>query len=225
MTSARSASPDDYSGPSPRLPGGWCRAWPRWVRSGSKGPVPEERRRKPRARMEPSRRGAAQACRVVISTPSAPTGATPGTTRPPLAAVIMETLRGNVSGSDALDARGEHVFPSLGQRPIGVDAAARVLDDERPESRLARVQRRPCDAEVGGQADEKDLREAAVAQITREPRRRFAVGLVERRVRVHVPAIALADDQLGVRDAEILVQVGARRALHAVIRPEHLGSV
>src|SRR4029450_7346623 len=101
--------------------------------------------------------------------------------------------------SDALDARPEHVLPRFGQRPISVDPSARVLDDERPESRLARVDRRPRDAEVGGEAGEEYLREPAVAQIAREPRRRLAVGLVERRVRVHVLAIALADDQLGVR--------------------------
>ena len=41
-------------------------------RKGSKGPVPSARRRTTRARMEPSRRGAAHACRVVVSTPSAP---------------------------------------------------------------------------------------------------------------------------------------------------------
>src|SRR5207245_2757025 len=39
---------------------------------GAKGPVPSERRRTPRAGMEPSRRGAAHACRVVVSTPPAP---------------------------------------------------------------------------------------------------------------------------------------------------------
>src|SRR4030095_2708693 len=52
---------------------------------GSKGPVPAKRRRTSRFQMEPSRRGAAHACRVVVSTPSAhrpparPTDLTPAT--------------------------------------------------------------------------------------------------------------------------------------------------
>ena len=41
-------------------------------REGSKGPVPSKRRRAESARMEPSHRGAAHACRVVVSTPPAP---------------------------------------------------------------------------------------------------------------------------------------------------------
>src|SRR5206468_12593679 len=40
----------------------------RRARQGSKGPVPEERRRRSRAPVEPSRSGAANACRVVVST-------------------------------------------------------------------------------------------------------------------------------------------------------------
>jgi hypothetical protein len=69
---------------------------------------------------------------------------------------------------------------------------------------LARVHRGPGDAEVGREPDEEDLIEPAILQIAREPRRRLAVGLVERGVRIHLLAIALADDQLGVRDPEVL---------------------
>src|SRR5262245_25914025 len=170
--------------------------------------------------MEPSRKGAANTCRVVLSTPPAP--ARPGV---PIRLQAEAMLSGNVRRGNALDASREHVFPGARQRPVSVDAAASVLDDERPEPSLARVDRRPRDAEVGGEPDEEYLREPTVAQIARQPRRRLAVGLVERRVRVYVLAIALANDQLGVRDAEILVQVGTRGALHAVLRPEHLGSV
>src|SRR5438093_8660948 len=36
---------------------------------------------------------------------------------------------------------------------------------------------------------------------------------------------SLADDQLGVRDRELLDELGVRRALDAVVRPEYLGPV
>jgi len=50
------------------------------VRQGSKGPVPSNRRRTPRALVEPGRNGAAHACRVVPrSLPRVPVG--PGAVR------------------------------------------------------------------------------------------------------------------------------------------------
>src|SRR5205814_3992527 len=127
-----------------------------------------------------------------------------------------------VRGLDALDPGAEHVLPRLGQRAAGVDAARGILDDESGEAGLARVERRPRDAEVRREAGQEDLLQAALAEIADEPRRRLAVGLEERRVGVHRLPVALPDDQLGVGDPEILVEVGVRGALDAVIRPEHL---
>src|SRR2546421_7600462 len=130
-----------------------------------------------------------------------------------------------VGGLDALDARAEHVLPRLRERPVGVDSARGVLDHGGREARLPRVQRRPRDAEVGGQADEDHLLEAALAEVAHEPGWGLAVRLVERGVGVDGFAIALADDQLGVRDLELLDELGVRRALDAVVRPEYLGPV
>jgi len=53
------------------------------VRWGSKGPVPGTRRREWSARMEPSRTGAADARRVVLSTPTAPVDLTHCRSREP----------------------------------------------------------------------------------------------------------------------------------------------
>src|SRR5947207_706365 len=130
-----------------------------------------------------------------------------------------------VGGLDAPDARAEHVLPRLRERPVGVDPARGVLDHVGGESRLPRVHRRPRDAEVGGEPDEEPLLEAGFAQIAHEAGRRLAVRFVERGVGVDGFAVALADDQLGVRDLELLDELGIGRPLYAVVRPEHLGTV
>src|SRR4026207_25830 len=103
--------------------------------------------------------------------------------------------------------------------------AASVTAGPGPTPHLSRVQRRPAHAEVGGEADQVDLLESAVLHVAGEAGGGLAVRLVEGGVGVHLLPVALADDQLGVRDLEVLVEVGAGRALHAVIRPEHLGAV
>src|SRR5262249_24858291 len=119
--------------------------------------------------MEPSRRGPAHACRVGNSTPAAPSrlAATPSRSPP------AGRSRSDISGSNALHARGEHVFPRFGLRAVRIDPAAGILDHEGAEARFAGVDRRPGDAEVGGEPDEKGLRETAIAQIAGEPRRRL----------------------------------------------------
>src|SRR5713101_9893296 len=108
----------------------------------------------------------------------------------------------DVRRRDALHAGARHVLPRLAERAAGVDAAGCVLDDGRGETGLAGVERRPGDAEVGGEADEERLLDAALAQVAGESRRRLAIRLVERRVGVDVPSIALADHELRVRDLQ-----------------------
>src|SRR5262249_37750180 len=116
------------------------------------------------------------------------------------------SLNVDVGRLDALDARPLHVLPRLGERAIDVDAAARVLDHQRGEARLPRVERRPRHAEIGGEADQEHLVEIPLAQIAGQSCRGLAVRLEEGGVRVHLLAVTLADDQLGVRNLEVLVQ-------------------
>src|SRR5439155_17059210 len=73
--------------------------------------------------------------------------------------------------------------------------------------------------------DEVRVLQTALLEVAGQARHGLAVRLEERGVRVDVRAIALPDDELGVWDLQILVHVGVRRALDAVIRPEHLGAV
>src|SRR6516164_7793989 len=54
---------------------------------------------------------------------------------------------------------------------------------------------------------------------------RPSVILVECRVGVDVWMIALAQDQLGVRNLQVLAQLGSRCRLHAMIRPKDLRTI
>src|SRR5207245_10899726 len=96
-----------------------------------------------------------------------------------------------VAGLDPLDACLLHRRPGLGQRSLRVDAAARILDDQGLQADLPCVEGGPADAEVGGEADEVEGAETAVADIASQPRGRLAVGFEKGGVGVHVLPIAL----------------------------------
>src|SRR3954452_3352117 len=53
----------------------------------------------------------------------------------------------DIARLDTLDAGLGHIGPGLGERALGVDAAAGVFDHIRFKAGLARVDRRPRDAE------------------------------------------------------------------------------
>ena len=106
-----------------------------------------------------------------------------------------------------------------------VDAAASILDDHHLEAAAAHVLGRVAHAEVEGEAGEKHPGQPALAQISGEGRRRRVIVLVEGRVRIDLAAVALSQDELGVRDPQSGVELCAGCVLHAVVRPEHLGTV
>src|SRR5262245_24374280 len=135
------------------------------------------------------------------------------------------SLHVDVGRLHALDARPLHVLPRLGERAVDVDATARILDHQRGEARLSRVERRPGHAEICGKTDQEHLVEIPLPQIAGQSCRGLAVRLEEGGVRIHLLAVTLADDQLGVRNLEVLVQGRAVRALDAVIGPQHLSPV
>src|SRR5262249_28163309 len=104
------------------------------------------------------------------------------------------------------------------------DAAAGVLDYVSVEAVLARVDGAPGNAEIGGEAGEEDALQAALAQVSGQPRG-LAIGLVEGGVAVDLVAVALADDELGMGHVEALDQLGSGSALDAVIGPQHLRAI
>ena len=138
----------------------------------------------------------------------------------------LETeLIGDIARLDALDAGLGHIGPGLGQRALGVDAAAGVFDHIGFEPALR--------ASSAVQATQKSVARPATnsaldlarLEIGGKSGRGLAVGLGERRIAVDVLVESLADDELGLRDREVLRKRGALGALHAVIGPQHLLAV
>ena len=131
----------------------------------------------------------------------------------------------DVARLDALDAGLCHVGPGLGERALGIDAAAGVFDHIGLKPGLARIERRPCDAEIGREPGHEQAFQLAGLEIARKPGRGLAVGLGEGGIAVDVLVETLSDDEFGLRDREVLRKRGAIGSLHAVIRPQHLLAV
>src|SRR5882724_3989609 len=85
--------------------------------------------------------------------------------------------------------------------------------------------RGPGDTEIGGQPANVELFESALAQIAAEAGGGLAVRFEERGIAVDLAMVALADDELCLRDLQILVQLGAASSLDAVRGPKHLFAV
>src|SRR6266851_1562823 len=130
-----------------------------------------------------------------------------------------------IGGLDALDTGLFHLGPGSGERAVGIDAAAGILDDVGGEALFAGVERGEADAEISRQTGDKNTLEAALLQIAAQPGRGLAVGLVEGRIAVDILAIALTDDEFGLRDCQVLAELRARRSLYAMVRPQHLLAV
>src|SRR5689334_224109 len=96
------------------------------------------------------------------------------------------SLLSDIACLDALDAGVAHLLPGVGQRAVEVDGARGVLDDVGREAELARIERGPGDAEVGGKPGHEHRLDAALLQVTGQSRHGLAVGLDEGRVAVDV---------------------------------------
>src|SRR5439155_432919 len=86
-------------------------------------------------------------------------------------------------------------------RALHVDRAAGVLDDQRGKTELARVERRPRHAKIGREPADEHALDAALLEVALEAGARLAVGLEKSRVAVHVPVVALPQDELRVGNA------------------------
>src|SRR5829696_4783846 len=96
-------------------------------------------------------------------------------------------------------------------------APSSITKVSKPASRASSaVQATP---EIGREPGDEDALEAALLEVAFEPGLGLAVRLLEARVAVDPAVVALADDELRMRDLQLL---GAARALDAVIRPQHL---
>ena len=72
-----------------------------------------------------------------------------------------------------------HARQRVVERPVDVDGAAGILDQHGVEALLPRVDGRPGDAEVGGEAGQEKAHEAAFAQVAGKAGGRAAVVFVK----------------------------------------------
>ena len=77
-----------------------------------------------------------------------------------------------IARQNALDTDRVHPLPRRRVRPRRIDGSARILDDHDIEARCSRILRRPRDAEIGRKPGEEYARQAPLAKIACEARRR-----------------------------------------------------
>jgi len=105
------------------------------------------------------------------------------------------------------------------QRAADIDGAAGVLDDGHGKVLSPRVFGRVADAEVEGEPGHEDPPQAALSKISGEAGLRSAVVLVECRVGIDLAVKALAQHKFRMGNLQLWAQFGARRSLHAMVRP------
>ena len=106
-----------------------------------------------------------------------------------------------------------------------VDRAGEVFEQKGLKAEADRIQGRVADTEVEGQDAEEEPGKAAFAQKAGQTGARGLVVLNKGGVAVDVLTKAFAQDEFGVRDLQRGRDLGARRALESVVRPEALGAV
>ena len=108
-----------------------------------------------------------------------------------------------IARQNALDTDRVHPLPRRRVRPRRIDGSARILDDHDIEARCSRILRRPRDAEIGRKPGEEYARQAPLAKIACEARRRHAIDFAKGRVAVDVVAESLAYHELRMHDRKI----------------------
>src|SRR5260221_6272378 len=120
----------------------------------------------------------------------APHAAIPPAMMPMILTSFM-TFLDEIGRLNAFDAGGIHRRPRLGERALGVDAAAGVLDDQCLEPLGARGQRAPRNAKVGREAGKENALQAALLEIATETGRGFLIRLNERRIDFDLAPVAI----------------------------------
>ncbi len=128
----------------------------------------------------------------------------------------------DLGGLDAGDASAGKGGVGVGDAAGEIDGAGGIFDDDGLEAEVFAVDGRVADAEVVGEAAEKEALQAAFAQVAGESGGSDVIVFEEGGVGVDVGPEALAEDELGLRDFEGVVEGCAVRVLNAVIGPEGL---
>src|SRR5260370_20195807 len=130
-----------------------------------------------------------------------------------------------VRRSDPRYTRRRHLLPRTRKRPVEIDGATGIVDNDRFEARAARIERGPRDAIIRRQPAAIDPLRADIAEIPREACRRLAIGFHEGRITIDIHVMTLANHQPRVRHVQIAMQRRAVRVLHAMRRPQDLLTV
>src|SRR5262249_60713710 len=109
--------------------------------------------------------------------------------------------------------------------PAALDAGTTTPDPARGEPPGAPAPRGVGEEERGREPRHEDSRQAPLAQITGQAGGGLAVVLVEGGVGIDRGAEALSQDELGVRNLQVVVELCTGRVLNAMIRPQDLLSV
>src|SRR5262249_7190731 len=139
-------------------------------------------------------------------------------------------LRSQVRSTDGVsansrDAQRREALARGGDRAIDVDAAASVFDHHHGKALAARVLGRVAYAEIEREPRNEDSVQAPLAQITGKAGGGLAVVLVEGRVGIDPGAETLAQNELSVRNLQVVVELRTSGVLNAMIRPQDLLSV
>src|SRR6476660_7730579 len=119
----------------------------------------------------------------------------------------------------AADAKCRQGLARCRHRAVDVDAATRILDHHDVEAFPMRVLGGVADAEVEREPGEEEPPQAALSKVSGEPGLRSAIVLVECRVGIDLAVKALAQHKFRMGDLQLWAQFGARRSLHAMVRP------
>lgn len=63
-----------------------------------------------------------------------------------------EDRSNQITGLDAFDTFGSHLFPGCCQRAVEVDGPAGILNNQSLETQCSGIQRCPCDTKISGQS-------------------------------------------------------------------------
>src|SRR5262245_52238251 len=128
-------------------------------------------------------------------------------------------------GGNSCDAQRREALARGGDRAVDVDAAASILDHDHGKALAARVLGRVAYAEIEREPRHEDSRQAPLAQIAGKAGGGLAIVLVEGGVGIDRGPEALAQNELGVRNLQTVVELRTGRVLNAMIRPQDLLSV
>ena len=137
-----------------------------------------------------------------------------------LASSVDDRLAG-----EACNAQSRQACVSRGKRALDVDGTAGIFDHENRKPFAVGVFGRVSHAKIERETRKENAVQATLAQVTGKAGPGLAVILPERRIGIDCGSETFANNDLGMGYFQVVMEIGASRALHAVIGPQDLGAV